>query len=613
MSRMPSLVDQFCPNVHDAPITACAFDPGSGVLATGDSAGRVAVTRRGETAPGMILQMEGAVENALGLIRGGHYVAVGDNCGSVRVFRCDNGQVIFEEIRKGDRGRVRAMRGMSISPEGSRLASIAVDGLVRLWDLTRGEREIAWQGFGGITVEFDARGDRLLCVDEAGQPRLIDLRNREAMPMDRIKMPADEAFFSTDNTFIVCSGPSGISLLRVADGALLHSFATRGGSGIGNVVLSPDGRQAAALTRRSVHVFSLPDLQPVESLKHGAPDSSGVGTWTHKGILVAGADGLMHGPGEEGIAPIISASGFGEHRIGVHADAITVWRGDDRLGVIRAPGEQALARIDRDGQLVIARPMRGPVSIYATRDGRKLFEAGPDTDGAPDFAVGGPVVAVKLPQGGVRWWHLGANQAFELAWPRAMALSGSGTWLGVVTPKGAVRVLDPATGRESVPSPVPLAEVPVKLLSFVNRSAELLILDEDGVLGHYDLRDSKMQNRPAEGRDVLDFNVEIDRIWGITGGRHCALRLPEGATSTVLFVDLEASDVVSEVTGLHPFCWVDPETGCILERARSGAILERDLHGKERRVLRSLPGGEWISYTERGILGASDGAGGAMG
>ncbi|MCB9758908.1 MAG: WD40 repeat domain-containing protein [Alphaproteobacteria bacterium] len=610
---MPSLVDQFCPNVHDAAITAAAYDPDSGVIATADATGLVAVTRRGETTPGLIFHPGGPVTQAIGLIRGGSYVAVGDDNGTVGVYRCDNAQPVFVERREGARGQVRAMRGVAISPEGSKLASIAVDGLVRLWDLTRGEREIAWQGFGGVTVEFDARGDRLLCIDNQGQPKLVDLRTREGLHMDRIQMPADEAFFSRDNTYVVCSGPSGISLLRVVDGRLCASFATRGGSGIGNVVLSPDGTRAAALTRRSVHVFSLPDLQPVESLKHGAPDSEGVGFWTHKGILVAGSDGLMHGPDSQGVPPIVTATGFGEHRVAIHTDSVAVWSGDTRQVMIPVGTELATAHIDRDGQLVVARPMRGPVQIYRAKDGKRMFEGQPDTSASPNVAAGGTVVAVQLPNGGVRWWDLARNQAFELRWPRAMALSGSGTWLGVVTPKGAVRILDPGTGRDAVRPPVPLADVPVRMLAFVNRRADLLVLDDDGVLGHYDLGAAIRENRPGEGRDVLDFNVDIDRMWGITGGQYGALRLPMDDRCTILFVDLHACDVVHELNDMHPYAWVDPETGHVLEPARSGAILERGMNGEELRVLRSLPEGQWISFGPRGILNASEGAGGAMG
>lgn len=611
---MPSLADQFCPNVHDAPVSAAAYDPHSGVLATADQNGVVAVIRRGETTPGLVFTPGAQVTHALALIRGGHYVAVGDDDGTVGVYQTANGSPVFLERREGPRGRVRAMRGVALNPEGTRLASIAVDGLVRLWDITRGEREIAWQGFGGVTVEFDARGDRLLCVDNAGQPRLIDLRTREGLPMDRIQMPADEACFTRDGTYVVCTGPAGISLLRVVDGVLESSFATRGGSGIGSVVLSPDGAQAAAITRRSVHIFSLPGLQPVESLKHGAPDASGAGVWTSKGVLVGGSDGLLHGPEEEGVPPVVTAGGFGAWRVATHTDRVAVWKGDERVGVVSpGAGELAYARVDRDGQILLLQPMKGPVQVYSTRTWRKLFEGGADTVDAVEIAVGGSVVAAQLRAGGVRWWDLARNQALELRWPRAMALSGSGTWLGVVTPRGAVRILDPETGKDAIHPPVPLAEVPIARLAFVNRRPDLLVLDADGVLGHYDLTEAVRDNRPGEGRDVLDFKVEIDRLWGITGGRHAALRLPQADRCTILFVDLHQNDVAHELTGLHPFAWVDPETGFVLEPARSGAILERNMDGSERRVLRSLPGGQWISFNQRGILGASEGAGGAIG
>ena len=609
---MPSLVDQFCPNVHDAAITAAACDPDSGVRATADATGVVAVTRRGESTPGLVFQPGAPVTGALGLIRGGSMVAVGDDGGTVGVYRTDTGQPVFQELREGARGRVRAMRGIAISPSGRQVASIAIDGLIRLWDLETGKRDVAWQGFGGQTVTFDARGDRLLCLDTQGQPRLIDLRNREGLPMDRLQMPATHAFFTRDGTYVVCSGSAGISLLRVVDGVLCTSFATRGGSGIASIALSPEGRQVAAITQRSVHTFDLPDLTPAGSMQHGAPEPSGAGFWAPDGMRVAGSDGLMHGGGDQGVPPVVATSGFGRWRIAAHSDRIGLWSDDDRLLVFPTKNKVDRALIDRDGRLIVTRPTRCPLGVYSSRDGRRIFDGGPETSGCTDVAVGGSVVCAQMKSGGIRWWDLQNNRAYELGWPRTMALSGSGTWLGVVTPKGAVRILDPKTGRDAVPPPRPLADVGVFRLAFVNRRPDLLILDDDGVLGHYDLGKSARDGVPGEGRDVLDFNVAIDRLWGITGGQFCALRLPEGDRCTILVVDLHACDVVHEVEGLAVNTWVDPETGHLLEPARSGSILERSMDGSERRVLRSLPGDQWLAFGANGILGNSDGAGGAI-
>ena len=40
---MPSLVEHFRPSVHDSAITAAAYDPQSGTLATADATGRVSI------------------------------------------------------------------------------------------------------------------------------------------------------------------------------------------------------------------------------------------------------------------------------------------------------------------------------------------------------------------------------------------------------------------------------------------------------------------------------------------------------------------------------------------------------------------------------------------
>jgi hypothetical protein len=137
----------------------------------------------------------------------------------------------------------------------------------------------------------------------------------------------------------------------------------------------------------------------------------------------------------------------------------------------------------------------------------------------------------------------------------------------------------------------------------------MLVLDAEGVLGVYDLTESVKDNVPAVGRDILDLNVDVDRLWGITGGVHAAVRFqePETETASVIYVDVRNGEVVSEVANLLPYAWVDPETGNILQPARGAAILELDMYGKETKVLRSLPEGEWVSFSPTGILEASEG------
>jgi len=604
---MPALVDQFCPNVHDAPITAAVLDPHSGTIATADSGGLVAVQRTGEASPQLLFHPGGPISGALALVRGGTLLAVGDDEGSIGVYRTDTGEATFQEIREGARGRVRAMRGVALSPDGGQLAAMAKDGILRVWDLTREERN-AWRGFSGDTIHFDARGQRLLAMDEDGQPRLMDLASLQALYMDKLQTPADHARFTPDGTMVVAVGQAGISLLRVVDGALIGSFATKGGSGIANLVLSPDGTKAGAVTQRSVHIFSLPDLQPVESRKHGAPHPTGAAFWSSQGIRVAGNDGLMHSGGSGSAGHVTAVGGFGEFRLAAHSDKVATWVKGKRMLEFQSSGNIRELHVDRDGALAVVLPKRGPIEVFNFNTGKKVFSGGPETSGATHTAVGGSVVATQLKSGGCRWWDLNKNRGFELNWPRAMALSNGGTWLGVVTPKGAVKILDPSTGNEAMKALMSLADVPIKQLAFVNRRPDLLVLDEDGVLGHYDLGRSIRKNARAEGRDVLTINVAVDKIWGITGGQFCALRIQDGEESAIIWVDIHACEVVQDVTGLHPDAWVDAENGLILEPARSAAILEREKDGRERQVFRALPDREWISYGWRGIQEASPGA-----
>ena len=610
---MSELVDQFCPNSHDAPITAICWDPQTGARASADNTGRVAITRRGESVPGLVFQPGGPIQGPLAFLKGGSRLAIGDEHGTVGVYLVNNGDPVFRELREPPQGRVRAMRAISISPDGGKLASLAVDGLIRLWDLNTAQRLNAWEGFGGRSIYFDHKGERLLCLTDEGQPCIVDLRSQVVRPMDPVQIPSHTAIFTRDNTLVVCVGDSGISLLRVADGTLLGTHATKGGSGIKGLALAPDDSEAAVITQRSTHFFALPELLLVRSEKHGAPDPSGEAIWTGSGLKVGGADGLLHsseeGPSLKGTTHV---SVFGAVRAIAHENQLAIWNGVERLDLRDCGGAIQRLAVDREGRYTAVLPRSRPLVIFRPGQPKPFYSTGNESVSATDIAIGGTIVAAQLKGGGTQWWNMSNKQIFKLRWPRGMALSGGGTWLGLITPKGAVRIMDPRTGEAVVEDPIPLAEVPVKKIRFINRRPEMLILDEDGVLGHYDIAEAIRSGQAPQGIDLLDFNVEIDEMWGITGGRFVALRLPDGDTCTILVVDVDGREVCLEITGLHRHTWVDLESGHLFEPARSNAIIERDIKGRELRVYRSLPNSEWIAYGSRGIEAASKGAGQAM-
>jgi hypothetical protein len=606
---MSSLVDQFCPNVHDAPITAATLDPWTGVIATADADGVVAVTRQGESAPGLLFQPGVAVYGSLALNRKGLLLGWGDENGSVGVYRVEDGSPVFEELRD-EQGRVRAMRGVAVSPVGDRFAAIAVDGLLRIWNLQTGKK-VAWQDFSGNSVSFDPKGARILCLDKNSQPAVIDLVSNQRLFMERLQMPADRAVFTHDGTHIVVAGLGGIALIRVVDGKLINTHAAKGGSGIINIVFSTDGKQVSAVSQRSVHVFSLPELQPVPELsrRHGAPDPTGAAWWGGRGLVVAGKDGLLYGSGKVGAGPVVSVGGFGNYRLAGHTDRVAAWVASQREREFMVGGRVREAHVDRDGAYLMAVPEEGEVSVFDFRTGAKIYGAGPESWYPLDVGLGGGIVAILMQQGGVRWMDLVRNKAYQLDWPQGMALSHGGTWLGVITPRGAVRILSPVNGQQVVPEPELPQGVIARQLAFISKRPDLLVVDQDRVLTHFDLAASVRESKPARGRDVLTLYAEIDKLWGITGGRYAAVRIPEGGTATIMFVDLQSAQVVTELTGLHPKAWVDAEYGLILEPVRGGAILEREMDGTERRCLRVMTDGEWVCFGQRGLIDASEGFG----
>jgi len=604
-----NLVDRYCASPHAGPITAAAFDPASGARVTADELGTVAIQAPDDRFPSLLFGMGAPVQGAVAVSHGGELAAVGDDDGTVAVYRTFDGSCVFEDVKEGAAGRARAMRALAFNPGGSILAALAVDRIVRIYDLGQWDRLANYQGFSGRTLEFHPEGDRLLVIDAKGQPKLLDLLQESQIDLEPLPKPVHSARFIQHGAAIAVLGDEGITLLDAADGRIRQSFSAASSSGLLSLVVSPDARAVAAITGRSVHRFGLPRLEPAGSDKHGAKNPTSAAFWDARSVVVGGEDGVLHRPGAKpSLGPVISCTGFGEHRVAVHGDHVAVWTSAQQRAPFGVDWPFVEVRIDRDGRLLAALP-DGDVGVqaYDARTGQHLFSAGPDTADTPKMEVGGSIVACMRTAGGLRWFDLGENTAFELDWVSTFALSGSGTWLAVVTPAGKVRILDPATGEDAIEPPTPLADVPVALVSFVNRRPDLLVLDEEGVLGIYDLSVSVSRGVPAEGRDLLELQVDVDRLWGITGGKLAALRfqVPESGTASVIYIDLASGEVVSEVTDLLPYAWVDPETGRILQPARGAAILEIDMWGKDHQVLRALPEGEWVAFAPRGILEAS--------
>jgi hypothetical protein len=609
---MKSLIDQFCPHVHEAALIAADFDHLSGTIATGDADGMVSLRRGGDSVTTMGLSGRGSVDGSLALSLGGELLVIGDDTGSIGVYETAAGRQIFFEERQGPRGRSRAFRGVAINQQGTLLASISIDRILRVWDLQKHERLFQWVGYSGSSIHFDARGERILAITEDGQPNLINIWRSESQYLEPLQSPCNHVLFSPDGTLIIAAGPAGFYVLEVATGALIGGQATQSSSGIAAVVVSPDGTKIGTITGRSIHTFLLPDLQFEESYSHRTPQPTGAAVWTHQGIKVGGIDGLLHGKeSAQGIAPIHSLCGFGSTRVALHGHHVAIWKKNRRKSLLLQQHSPRAARVNRDGTLMVLHPAGRPIEVYESRSGKRIMEGPPQSSDCSHIEIGGSTVCVNMPTGGCMWWNLAAGTAFQLPWPQSFCLSNGGDLLAMVTPKGRIQVLNSATGKSAMPSPKPVANSMVKTVAFINRSPMLLALDRENVLTVYDLAPSVKDGSAANGRDIIQIEADPDKLWGVTLGtlRLAVLRIQNGETSTLLWVPIDEETEPWTVEGLHPEVWVEPNEGTILEPARSAAILERTPYGEEAIVIRSLPDEQWISFGPRGVLHTSEQAG----
>jgi WD40 repeat protein len=114
----------------------------------------------------------------------GSRLAAAATDGVVRAWAADTGRPLFDAVKEP-----RAPSGLAFSPDGRRLAGAGTDGLVHLWDADRGDRLLTLRGLGrpgtghfGFTarVAFSPDGSRLAANDWDGTITVWD-----AGPLDR--------------------------------------------------------------------------------------------------------------------------------------------------------------------------------------------------------------------------------------------------------------------------------------------------------------------------------------------------------------------------------------------------------------------------------------------
>lgn len=615
---MHKLVDRFKPHIHQAPITASAYDVQSQTKATADETGHIVVYRGSPPRPFHTFQMDGAVQGAMTLSQGGERLAVGDANGSLVVMNLNTTSPLFEEKREGARGKVRAFRALAMNPGGTVVAALSKDNIVRVWNTQTGERQ-NFKGFMGSAIEFDMRGERLLLIGEDGQPKFLHLKRQEIFPFDKPFTPIEHLCFSKDYQHIFAAGPGGFIVYQTATLQIVNGQAAQKMSGLVSIVSHPYENKVAMFSKRSAYLIDVPSLEFIGNFSHGAPNPSNSGLWTLEGVSIGGADGIMHS--KEGESAVPSTTGVyacGEYRLLMHHNQLTIFTQNGRQHLLKLPHPAIDVKLSRNGQVFIVAYEQHPIQAYQLKNGEavKILD-GPPTSVHPKSIWASPsAVAVELRDGGCNWWNFQTGHGLQIPWATNICLTEGGKWLGVVTPQGRIQIIDTRTGKKALVDPKPTSSTPIVYLAFMGKSSILLALDSEGYLISYDLSQGLIEG--ANGEDVIQVNSVVHRLQGLHGGEIAVLLLKEEdgtSQSTGQLLILPIKDLSGAVLFEHiPLsCSVNPKTGSMLQPAPASAALEEQLiaQGKvlpsaqDPVVYRSLPNNEWIVFNEHTTLAMS--------
>jgi WD40 repeat protein len=158
-------------------------------------------------------------------------------------------------------GRQAPISGMAISPDGSRLATCAVDGTIRLWDTASGKtvRTIRGRDTELYAVDFAGGGHFLLATGNSGLATVFEARSgRRHRELRGLAGWSGDLAVSPDGRSVAAWGHDGAILIWDVEGGgrprVLEGKADKWGMAL---AWSPDGRTLAA-GRMMITLWDIP-------------------------------------------------------------------------------------------------------------------------------------------------------------------------------------------------------------------------------------------------------------------------------------------------------------------------------------------------------------------
>ena len=200
---------------------------------------------------------------------GRRLVATSGREGMVRVWSMDTGKLLLVLDRNARaNARDRAVIGIDVSPDGSRIATAGADGSVRIFDAETGKQLVTKTRLhcvrrGSCAVNravFSPDGSRIATTGRDAKVRILDARTlRQLRVLHGLKPVGDGSYpvgWSPDGTrlFAMAMAPSGTRIWDPRTGRRLVRLSTRGGGPASAATWSPDGTQVLTMSGQGAHV-----------------------------------------------------------------------------------------------------------------------------------------------------------------------------------------------------------------------------------------------------------------------------------------------------------------------------------------------------------------------